>query len=255
MKVPSHLNYTQAFAGPFRPTPPGTVVSVTPLLGMSGAFPGNAGPFVSPPTGYAGFGAEPAAKTPVVAVEPAGPTPTPAPGPMPRVAVAADDSSGALRMINKVAGYAGYMAGAYHGYKRNESVGWAFGWALFGGLIWPLAIPVMFAQGFGKPIAKQATANRRAKRNGFKVRTGDLVPLGRLGDIDDSQRDLIAYRDTSGWDLEVRKFASRSSMKEFLKKEARKSDYGAHGKREWRALVKDIVGKNMVAYPSFEKES
>lgn len=210
MKVPQHLNYTQAFSGPFRATPPGTRVEVSPLLGLSGPFPGNAGPFVTPSTGYAGLGADAAPKLaapvspvagakPAAAAETAGASTIPVPGAMPRVPVAADDTSSALRTINKVAGYAGYMAGAYHGYKRNESVAWAFGWALFGGLIWPLAIPVMFAQGFGKPLPKVAAANRRkAKRNGFKIRTGDLVPA---------------------------------------------------------ALVKDVVGKNMVAYPSFEKES
>lgn len=93
-----------------------------------------------------------------------------------------------------------------------------------------------------------------AKRNGFKVRTGDLVPMGRLGDIDEQQGDKVAVRATSGWDHEVRKFASRTSMKDFLKKDARKSDHGAHGKRDWQALVKDVVAANNVAYPSFQKE-
>lgn len=93
-----------------------------------------------------------------------------------------------------------------------------------------------------------------AKRNGFKVRTGDLVSMGRLGDIDEQQGDKVAVRATSGWDHEVRKFASRTAMKDFLKKEARKSDHGAHGKRDWQALVKDVVAANNVAYPSFQKE-
>lgn len=40
---------------------------------------------------------------------------------------------------------------AYHGYKRNESVGWAIGWALLGGLF-PIITPaIALAQGFGKP--------------------------------------------------------------------------------------------------------
>lgn len=159
MQIPSQLNYTQAFAGPFRPTPPGTVVQVTPLLGLGGPFPGNAGPFVTPPRGYDGFGADAATKPPVAVVEPVKLVPVTAPK------VPAEDTSGTLHTLNKIAGYAGYLGGAFHGYKRTESVGWAFGWALFGGLIWPLAIPVMLAQGFGKPIAKTATANRKAKRN------------------------------------------------------------------------------------------
>jgi len=41
-------------------------------------------------------------------------------------------------------------AGAYHGYKRNDSVGWAVWWGLMGGLF-PVITPVIaIAQGFGK---------------------------------------------------------------------------------------------------------
>lgn len=39
---------------------------------------------------------------------------------------------------------------AYHGYKRNDSFGWALVWGLFGPLVWPITVPVAFAQGFGK---------------------------------------------------------------------------------------------------------
>ena len=46
---------------------------------------------------------------------------------------------------------AGTALGAYHGYKRTESVGWAIGWALLGGLFPFITIPVAIAQGFGKP--------------------------------------------------------------------------------------------------------
>jgi hypothetical protein len=179
MQIPSHLNYTQAFAGPFRPTPPGTVVQVTPLLGLGGPFPGNAGPFVTPPTGYAGFGADPAPKTPVAVVEPVKLVPVTAPK------VPAEDTSGTLHTLNKIAGYAGYLGGAFHGYKRTESVGWAFGWALFGGLIWPLAIPVMFAQGFGKPIAKTAIANRKASKNGQRISIKTLADAMAYDHIND----------------------------------------------------------------------
>lgn len=39
---------------------------------------------------------------------------------------------------------------AYHGYKRNNSVGWAIWWGLMGGLF-PIITPVIaFAQGFSK---------------------------------------------------------------------------------------------------------
>jgi hypothetical protein len=47
---------------------------------------------------------------------------------------------------------AGAGTGAYHGYKRNhESVGWAIGWGLLGGLVPIITIPVSLAQGFGQP--------------------------------------------------------------------------------------------------------
>lgn len=47
-------------------------------------------------------------------------------------------------------GTAGMVMGAYHGYKRNNSVGWAIGWGLLGGLFPFITIPVSLAQGFGK---------------------------------------------------------------------------------------------------------
>lgn len=40
---------------------------------------------------------------------------------------------------------------AYHGYRRNDSVGWAIGWALLGGVFPVIAVPVALAQGFGRP--------------------------------------------------------------------------------------------------------
>ena len=45
---------------------------------------------------------------------------------------------------------ASMAASAYHGYKRNESIGWAVGWGLLGGLF-PVIVPtIAVAQGFGK---------------------------------------------------------------------------------------------------------
>lgn len=45
-------------------------------------------------------------------------------------------------------------ASGYHGYKRNESVGWAIVWFGLGG-IFPVITPVIaVAQGFGKPAKK-----------------------------------------------------------------------------------------------------
>jgi len=43
---------------------------------------------------------------------------------------------------------------AYHGYKRNESVGWALWWFLMGSMF-PIITPtIALAQGFGKPARR-----------------------------------------------------------------------------------------------------
>lgn len=59
-----------------------------------------------------------------------------------------------LGKVASVVGWAGSVvgtaAGAYHGYKRNDSVGWGIGWALLGGLFWPIVLPISYAQGFGE---------------------------------------------------------------------------------------------------------
>jgi hypothetical protein len=56
----------------------------------------------------------------------------------------------ALKIAYALAGVAGTAVGAYHGYKRNESVGWALGWAFLGGIFPVVVIPMAFAQGMGK---------------------------------------------------------------------------------------------------------
>lgn len=45
---------------------------------------------------------------------------------------------------------AGIGLGAYHGYKRNDSVGWGIIWGLLGGAFPIFTIPISFAQGFGE---------------------------------------------------------------------------------------------------------
>lgn len=45
----------------------------------------------------------------------------------------------------------GAALGAYHGYKRDNSVGWALWWAAWGALVPIVTVPVAIAQGFGKP--------------------------------------------------------------------------------------------------------
>lgn len=62
-------------------------------------------------------------------------------------------AAGVLILANYALSAGGLFAGVYHGYKRTESVGWALGWGLLGS-IWPIGIPLMLAQGFGKPQKK-----------------------------------------------------------------------------------------------------
>jgi len=84
----------------------------------------------------------------------------------PLVAIADNSGSGNLiyafkkvrsrRRNNKIAvawavvGTASMAASAYHGYKRNQSVGWALVWALLGGLAPVITPTIAVAQGFGK---------------------------------------------------------------------------------------------------------
>lgn len=63
-------------------------------------------------------------------------------------------------------GSAAGALGAYHGYRRTGSWGWAFGWGVFAGLLPFLAVPVAFAQGFGKPEGKRANPGRWRRRRG-----------------------------------------------------------------------------------------
>ena len=50
----------------------------------------------------------------------------------------------------RAASLAGGGASAYHGYKRNNSIGWALWWGFWGGIVPFFTIPVAYAQGFGK---------------------------------------------------------------------------------------------------------
>jgi hypothetical protein len=60
----------------------------------------------------------------------------------------------AVRTAFRVAQAASVAAGAYHGYKRNNSVGWALWWGFMGWLA-PVVTPaIAVAQGFGKPARK-----------------------------------------------------------------------------------------------------
>lgn len=57
----------------------------------------------------------------------------------------------ATTVVWSVVSMAAVGMSAYHGYKRNDSVGWAIAWALAGAIAPVITIPVAIAQGFGKP--------------------------------------------------------------------------------------------------------
>ena len=50
----------------------------------------------------------------------------------------------------------GAIASAFHGYRRNRSVGWAVVWGLLGHWSPPITVTIAVAQGFGKPKAAPA---------------------------------------------------------------------------------------------------
>lgn len=55
-----------------------------------------------------------------------------------------------LAGILSVAGALSIPVLAYHGYARNESIGWALVWGVFGSLFWPVTVPIALAQGYGR---------------------------------------------------------------------------------------------------------
>jgi hypothetical protein len=52
--------------------------------------------------------------------------------------------------LGSTLGLAGMLGGAYHGYKRTNSVAWALGWGLAGGMFPLITGVIAYAQGFGK---------------------------------------------------------------------------------------------------------
>jgi hypothetical protein len=57
----------------------------------------------------------------------------------------------AIQAIRYVGQIVGTSLGAFHGYRRTGGKMWpAIGWALMGGIFWPIVIPVIVAQGPGK---------------------------------------------------------------------------------------------------------
>jgi hypothetical protein len=60
----------------------------------------------------------------------------------------------------------------YHGYKRNDSVGWALAWGILGGMFPIIAPVVAVAQGFAEPEARQ----QKLAALGTNEFTEDLAP-------------------------------------------------------------------------------
>lgn len=67
-------------------------------------------------------------------------------------------------------GTAAIPALGYHGYKRNDSVGWSLIWGIFGSMVWPITVPVALAQGFGKKKSVKRNRRRRSSRTAVSRR-------------------------------------------------------------------------------------
>lgn len=55
-----------------------------------------------------------------------------------------------VRVVYGLASTAGGVLGAYHGYKRHDSIWGGLGWFFLGSMFWPIALPIAYAQGFGE---------------------------------------------------------------------------------------------------------
>ena len=62
-----------------------------------------------------------------------------------------DTGAGIVPLLWGLAAVVSSGACAYHGYKRNNSIGWAIGWGLLGGLAPVITPAVALAQGYGDP--------------------------------------------------------------------------------------------------------
>ena len=86
-----------------------------------------------------------------------------------------------ISAIDGAVSTAGAAAGAYHGYKRNGSLGWAIAWGLCGSISPVITTAVAFAQGFAEPakknnpseparaIAKPPAREREARERGESI--------------------------------------------------------------------------------------
>lgn len=71
-----------------------------------------------------------------------------------------------VRIIWGVLSTASFAASVYHGYKRNDSLGWGIWWGFMGALFPVITPTIAVAQGFGKPKKNGlGRAYRRRKRS------------------------------------------------------------------------------------------
>lgn len=70
------------------------------------------------------------------------------------VAPTAPASPSVFQKVTDTARVPASIAGAYHGYKRTGSAGWAIAYTVLGYMAPLIVGAVMVAQGFGKPKAK-----------------------------------------------------------------------------------------------------
>ncbi len=66
------------------------------------------------------------------------------------VAVSGLGGLGQSGTLGALASLGGAAAGAYHGYRRNQTITSAILWGIFGSVLPVIAVPVALAQGFGK---------------------------------------------------------------------------------------------------------
>jgi len=52
--------------------------------------------------------------------------------------------------VTRLMGLAGMVYGGYHGFKRNNSVGWAIGWGLLGSAFPTITAGIALGQGYGR---------------------------------------------------------------------------------------------------------
>lgn len=83
-----------------------------------------------------------------------------------KASLAPDATPAWAATLRKIYNFVAPVTGAasiYHGYKRNDSIGWALWWGLMGAAFPIITIPIALAQGFGKPRGMTANRSRRSR--------------------------------------------------------------------------------------------